>query len=194
MSIPKEAFEKKIQKPTLFKNTVAYFVKAGLNPTEAEECAQETQLRAWEKRDQLTFPDRFPYWYMAVARSVFLQYVTRIKPKTPISLDAATERGEATPDFSSALLDSSHNNPEHELLEKESLFQKDDDLKTIWLLVRKLSPQRRTCLVLRYRQGLDYISISKILRLDIGTVKSTLHQAHRQLKEIWEKHKNGQLI
>lgn len=50
-------------------------------------------------------------------------------------------------------------------------------------LLTKLSPPLRAALILRYNEELSYDEISTILNIPIGTVKSRLNEAHRQLRE-----------
>ena len=56
--------------------------------------------------------------------------------------------------------------------------------------VRKLSPERRALVTLRYREGFDIEQIAQILGVPEGTVKSRLHRTLNQLKEIVERKQN----
>jgi len=51
----------------------------------------------------------------------------------------------------------------------------------------KLSPNLRTVTVLRYIEGLSYIEIAETLNASLGTVKSRLNRAHRNLEELLDK-------
>jgi len=56
--------------------------------------------------------------------------------------------------------------------------------------VRKLAPERRALVTLRYREGFDIEQIAQILGVPEGTVKSRLHRTMNQLKEIVERKQN----
>jgi RNA polymerase sigma factor (sigma-70 family) len=69
--------------------------------------------------------------------------------------------------------------------------QNSNDKSEILLdAVGKLSPERRTLLMLRYQQGFDIEQIAQIINVPAGTVKSRLHRTLDQLKEIIERLKN----
>jgi len=44
-----------------------------------------------------------------------------------------------------------------------------------------LRPDFRAVVVLRYQEGLDYLEIAQVMGVPLGTVKTFLHRARRQL-------------
>jgi RNA polymerase sigma-70 factor (ECF subfamily) len=54
------------------------------------------------------------------------------------------------------------------------------------VLVR-LSPHHRAVLVLRDIEGLDEKSVSALLDVEVGTVKSRLHRARRSFRKAWQR-------
>jgi len=75
---------------------------------------------------------------------------------------------------------------------REESDKSDSNDKSELLLeaVRKLSPERRALVTLRYREGFDIEQIAQIIGVPEGTVKSRLHRTLNQLKEIVERYKN----
>jgi RNA polymerase sigma-70 factor, ECF subfamily len=70
-----------------------------------------------------------------------------------------------------------------ELLEKDVL----DDAETrreVWAALGQLSPQQRAVVVLRYYLDFTEAEIADELGCPPGTVKSRLHNAHRQLRRL----------
>jgi RNA polymerase sigma factor (sigma-70 family) len=55
-----------------------------------------------------------------------------------------------------------------------------------WNALRRLSPRRRAVVVLRYYEDLPLAEIAPILGCRPGTVKSMLHRALAELKEVVE--------
>ena len=67
---------------------------------------------------------------------------------------------------------------------------RDDKSELLFKAVRKLSPERRALVTLRYREGFDIEQIAQIIGVPEGTVKSRLHRTMNQLKDIVERNKN----
>ena len=63
--------------------------------------------------------------------------------------------------------------------------KKDADLKD---LLEKLDIRKRAVLSLYYLEQLSVPEISAALNIPRGTVKSRLHNARKELKELWQKH------
>jgi len=55
-------------------------------------------------------------------------------------------------------------------------------------LLEKLDIRKRAVLSLYYFEQLDILEISTALNIPKGTVKSRLHNARKELKELWQKH------
>jgi len=54
----------------------------------------------------------------------------------------------------------------------------------LWELVRSLSGQQRTAVVLRHIGGFSYAEIAQAMGVREGTVGSTLHAGHERLREL----------
>ena len=52
--------------------------------------------------------------------------------------------------------------------------------------LEQVSDEHRHILILREMEEMDYSAISDVLELPVGTVRSRLHRARLQLKEILE--------
>lgn len=66
----------------------------------------------------------------------------------------------------------------------------DDKSESLLEAIRKLSPDRRALVTLRYREGFDIEQIAQITGVPEGTVKSRLHRTLNQMKEIVERKQN----
>jgi RNA polymerase sigma-70 factor (ECF subfamily) len=74
--------------------------------------------------------------------------------------------------------------------ESGEMQNNNDKSESLLYAVRRLSPERRTLLMLRYQQGFDIEQIAQIINVPAGTVKSRLHRTLEKLKEIIERLKD----
>ena len=66
-----------------------------------------------------------------------------------------------------------------------SSFQSSDSRLLIEMLLDKLTPPMRAALVLREIEGLEYDEIAEALQIPVGTVRSRLHAARAQFRDLW---------
>ena len=52
--------------------------------------------------------------------------------------------------------------------------------------IGKLRPEYQTCIILRHVEGRPYDEIAEILELPLGTVKTYIHRARAELRELLE--------
>lgn len=55
----------------------------------------------------------------------------------------------------------------------------------VGMLLDRLSPPMRAALVLRELEGLDYAEVAAALGVPVGTVRSRLHTARAQFRDLW---------
>ena len=150
------------------------------NKEEAKDLAQEVFLSVFESIKTLREEVKFEPWLIQITvnhcRNRW-KYLNRRKYFQSDSLDdpIETEDGE----ISRQVYDPS-DNPET-LLEKKMI----QDLVQRGLL--QLKEEQRELIVLRDLQGLSYEEIGKLFSLPEGTVKSKIHRARIELKEILER-------
>jgi RNA polymerase sigma-70 factor (sigma-E family) len=130
----------------------------------ADELSQEALLRAYRNWHRIRKDDPAPY----VRRIVVNLHRNRIRR-------AIVERRHKPPP------------PEHS---RERTPEVDESLRVARAL-RDLSPVRRAAIVLRYYEDMSEAEIARVLDRPIGTVKSDIHRALRQLKplledDVWE--------
>ncbi|QDV65298.1 RNA polymerase sigma factor [Crateriforma conspicua] len=137
------------------------------SPDEAEEVVQEAFIRAFVKLDTFQQNSQFFTWLYRIAFNTAL--TRRRRQKVKISLDQARESAghELT-----ATTDAVDEN----LLRAERVTM-------IRVAMARLSEDHRSILVLREMEGHDYEKIAEILCISIGTVRSRLNRARRQLKQ-----------
>ena len=150
------------------------------NAEEAKDLAQEVFLSVFESIKELREEMKFEPWLTQITLNHCRnrwKYLKRRKYFHSDSLDdpVETENG----DMPRQIRDPS-DNPET-LCEKKMIQQ--------WVQggLLNLKEEQRELIVLRDLQGLSYEEIGKLFSLPEGTVKSKLHRARMDLKEILER-------
>ena len=146
------------------------------NPSDAEDVVQDAFLLALRKLDTFKGNSQFYTWLFRIARNTAISKLRRKKPT--VSLESTDS--EQRLDFPD---DSPAPSAEMERRERQTELMRAMD---------KLSGEHREILVLREMEELDYESISEITELPVGTVRSRLHRARSQLRELLQQTENGE--
>ena len=131
---------------------------------EAEDCAQEILLRAFDKMPVLNNESEFAAWLYRLALNYCLDRKRKLDRRQSIS----------------------HAAPQ---LKSQRSF--DAQIETRLALERvldELSESARLTLMLREWHELNYEEIAAITNVPVGTVKSRLNNARREFRRIWEAH------
>ncbi len=130
----------------------------------ADEATQETFVRAHTALPALREPRRLRGWLLGIARIVWLDEQERLRrcARVPALLEAGEARDGASPE--GGLLDA----------EAESVLA---------TALARLSPRRRTALLLRLDQGLSYGEIADALGWRLHGVKNAIHRARLQIRD-----------
>ncbi len=134
---------------------------------DAEDCAQETMVRAFRKLDSFRGDSKFSTWLHAIAAHVCLDALR--KRKQTYSLEMMRESGWDVPDTAPDLY-----------LQMETKERRQKLRSAIALL----PPEFRAPQVLVDLQGLSYQETAKALGLPLGTVKSRVNRARQALMKI----------
>ncbi len=140
------------------------------NESEAEDAVQEAFILALTKLETFRGHSAFFTWLYRIAYNVAVTRIRRRKPA--LSIDHA-------PDELRLQLPDNQPMPDAGLLQQERAGQ-------LMRALDLLSDEHRIILVLREMEEMDYSQLSEVLDLPIGTVRSRLHRARLQLKELLE--------
>jgi len=144
---------------------------------EAEEVVQEAFLDVLKAlpRYQVDGPARFETWlYRVTANRCKMRWRRKRLPMVePVGYagDEIAEPLERVPD------ERDDHNP-------EEATQQAETRRRIWRAVGRLSDAAREVVLLRYGQGFSYQECADALGLNLGTVKSRLNAAHKQLQDL----------
>lgn len=133
---------------------------------DAEEVTQEAFIRAFVKLDTFQQNSQFFTWLYRVAFNIALSRKRR--KRVSVSLDHQRD------EFGSDVADRS------EAVDANMIRQ--DQVSLVQTALSGLSEQHRGILVLREMNDASYEEIAEILELSIGTVRSRLNRARKQLR------------
>jgi RNA polymerase sigma-70 factor (ECF subfamily) len=153
---------------------VAYFRRLGADASFAEDCAQETLLRVYRHRARYTARARFVTYLFHIARNHWIDVYRHRKAGPAVwSVDAAfdDEEGRRAP-----ALEGPPRPPEADV-------ERDELRRALEAAIADLGDEHREVFVLAQVEGLKYQEIGEILGIPVGTVKSRMHAAHRQIRE-----------
>jgi len=133
---------------------------------DAEEVTQEAFIRAYLKLDTFHQNSQFFTWLYRIAFNIALSRKRRKRAK--ISLDQQRE------DIGNDVIDDGE--------AVDAAMIRDDQVMLVRSAMTHLSEQHRGILVLREMNEASYEEIAEILDLSIGTVRSRLNRARKQLR------------
>lgn len=142
------------------------------NQQDAQDCAQETMLRAFRAFDSFRGEAAFGTWIIRIAINCCNDFLR--KQKNVVSLDGLQE------DAGFEAVDRGKG-PYQTLEDKERM-------RLLHAALKQLKSEYRQLIVLRDMQGFSYEELAEALNLNLGTVKSRLSRARKELSEILQKH------
>lgn len=140
--------------------------------TLAEDLAQEAFIKAFSRLDTYR-PEqgKFSNWLFKIAHNTAIDQLRKNAP--PIySLDRGDDEDE--PDFHALL-------PDTEAATPFEAAERADLAEALSAAVGRLRPEYGEVIVLRHQEGLAYEEIAEITGLPLGTVKTYIHRARKEL-------------
>ena len=151
------------------KRVYALTLRMCKHPEDAAEAAQEAFLSAWQGLPFFRGDSSFSTWLYRLASNACVDLLRK----------EGRHKNAAGPSFNDedAALDVADEAPQpHEALERKELKEQ------IEAGLQALTPDHRQVLILREMHQLSYDEISDVLDLDVGTVKSRINRARKQLR------------
>jgi RNA polymerase sigma-70 factor, ECF subfamily len=141
---------------------------------DAHDVVQEAFLNAYLSLDSFKGDSQFFTWLYRIAVNTAISL--KRKQRAVLSIHAGRNgEGAIEPADSSEF-----SRPEH------AAEQADQEVR-IQTALNRLSPEHRAVLVLKDMEGQKYETMAEILQVPIGTIRSRLHRARTELREVLEK-------
>jgi RNA polymerase sigma-70 factor (ECF subfamily) len=153
-----------------YPRAVRLAVLSGMTPDEAQDCAQNAFVRAFEQRRRLREPQAFSLWFHRIATRSILDTLRLGQRRHEVTLDAAAEAPE---DWQRRQAPQ----PDEQVIAAELR-------QTLWRHIQTLPPRARVALALRYYDDFSLRDIATMLDMREGTLRVTMHRALAQLRRL----------
>jgi RNA polymerase sigma-70 factor, ECF subfamily len=148
------------------------------NAEDAQDVVQDAFLNAYQSLASFKGDSQFFTWLYRIAVNTAISLKRKRRVVYSIRAGRGSEGGDEPIDPSDL------SRPEHGLERSEVERRVQDALN-------RLSPEHRTVLVLKDMDGQKYEDMAEILGVPIGTIRSRLHRARLELREILERDGTG---
>lgn len=148
---------------------VAFFARQGADRAEAEDLTQEVFLRLFRSATNYDARDRFSAYAWRVARNAWIDRKRRRVPRGEGGDDELPTGARDVIDPHEGALDG---------------LQRGEEAGRVHAALAKLSESHRLVFELGVLQELPYATISDLLEIPVGTVKSRMFHALRKLREV----------
>ncbi len=150
------------------------------DPQEAEDVAQEAFVRAWLGLPRFRRKAQFRTWLYRIVMNLCYTRLPRLRRELAMPAMEEEDQGGGDPPLTS------EDNPQDEVLsaERKAILQREVD---------RLPEAHRLLITLRYQMDLAYNEIAEVLEMPVGTVKTGLHRAHRQLRRAMQQYEEAVL-
>lgn len=144
------------------------------DPTTAEDLAQEVFVKAYRKLETYDPSRKLSSWLFKIAHNTTIDHLRRGGVET-VPLEAARD-GDDGAGLSAVLPDEGVESP-------AAAAERRDLAKSLERAIGRLRPEYRESVLLFYLHGASYQEICEATGLPLGTVKTNLHRARKQLAQ-----------
>ncbi len=142
------------------------------DPGLAEDLAQEVFFKAYRRLDTYDPVRKFSSWLFKIAHNTTIDHLRRHAPETvPLEPDG---KGDDRGSLAAVLADTSTEDP-------SAAAERRDMARSLERAIARLRPEYRELVVLFYVEGASYQDLCDATGLPLGTVKTNLHRARKEL-------------
>ena len=154
----------------------AYAIAFGVmgNSHDAFDMVQESFIKVYKNIKKFNFKSSFNTWLFRIIKNTCIDEIRRKNRKKTISYDATFKNDDSEMSYQF----------EDENSDIDLIIEKNERKKLIENSISKLNIEHRTVIVLADIKGYNYLEISELLNINIGTVKSRISRGRTKLAEI----------
>jgi RNA polymerase sigma-70 factor (ECF subfamily) len=142
----------------------------------AEDLAQEAFIKAFKAIDRYDPKYKFSSWIFKIANNLTIDHLRKRKLDT-VSIDGSPHATDAEQRAQTRLVIESTDEDPLEYVQNRELGSQ------IERAIGLLRPEYKTAVLLRHVEGYAYEEIADIMEVPLGTVKTYLHRARKELKD-----------
>ena len=145
------------------------------DPATAEDLAQEVFVKAFRRLD--TYDERWKLssWLFKIAHNTTIDHLRRGGPET-VSLEGEGDDDRGGGGLGAVLADATAEDP-------AAAAERRDLARSLEHAIGRLRPEYRQAVLMFYAHGASYQDICEVTGLPLGTVKTNLHRARKELAE-----------
>jgi RNA polymerase sigma factor (sigma-70 family) len=140
------------------REAVYRFLVATVGPDEADDCFQETFIKALRAYPRLRDGDSLRAWALTIARRTAIDAARGRRRRAQPAADPEPPPVDGTPDLGDP---------------------------SLWQAVRGLPPRQRAALTLRYVNDLPYAEIGRVMGSSEEAARRSAFEGLRRLREVW---------
>ncbi|CAN5220167.1 sigma-70 family RNA polymerase sigma factor [soil metagenome] len=141
------------------------------NEEEVKGIVQEIFVKAYTKMDTFGNRSKFSTWIYSIALNHCKDYAKNIRRNNSRF---------------SELEDSCIDNTESSDLQPDESIEQNESRHALFSAIRKLSPEQSEPLLMKYRDGMSYKTISEQMDISESALKVRVHRARSELKRLLE--------
>lgn len=143
------------------------------DPATAEDLAQEVFVKAFRRLDSYDRQWKFSSWLFKIAHNTTIDHLRRGVPETvPLETGVEDDRGS----LAAVLADETVEDP-------GAMAERRDLARSLERAIRRLRPDYREAVLMFYVHGASYQEICEATGQPLGTVKTNLHRARKELAQ-----------
>ncbi len=150
------------------------------NPTEAEDATHEVFIQVFKAVATFRGDSKFSTWLYRIAVNHCKNRIKQLRSRQAEKQDTFEDAGENVSMTEARRATFSH------VARPDDAYAAREVENVVRECIQPIDPQFRECLILRDVEELSYEEIGEILGLQAGTVKSRIHRARAQLRELVE--------
>jgi len=141
------------------------------NAEDAQDVVQEAFLNAYQSLDSFKGDSLFFTWLYRIAINTAISL--KRKQRVGISINAGGDDGHVAEPADVS-----------EYGQPGQALEKAEEERRIQGALNRLSPEHRAVLIMKDMEGQKYEAMAEVLRVPIGTIRSRLHRARVELREL----------